>query len=308
MGVLCLLQEYDIDLDNSIAPYLRRWTIPQIEYNAEDITFRDLLGHTGGLNVYGFDGFESEGPLPDIIAQLEGKTESNSALRIVSQPGEYRRYSGGGYLLLQLLMEDISGMDFREFMKVKVFDPLKMTCSGYTPNEMSNVSGEYNYRGSLIPSNSYQAWSAAGLYTCGADLTKFLSLMIHTKTDSLWSPIIADAIMPLNQNPNYGLSFTLEEIDEIKFVGHGGNNTGWNAQIYWAPEVEKAMYFIGNASSSAQLEIDLSCVWKSWVAKQSLESVCRESIGLIKNLKTANTVWAKSAIKPGGYRESTVEL
>ena len=63
-----------------------------------------LLSHTAGLSLGGYPGFTLERPLPDTLASLRGATNGSGSVQRDSAPGAFR-YSGGGYTLLQHLLE-----------------------------------------------------------------------------------------------------------------------------------------------------------------------------------------------------------
>ena len=89
LGILKLVQEGKLGLDDDINNYLKTWKFPYDEVSkGKKITISNLLNHTAGLSGHGFGGYEKGAILPTTIEILDGKTPSNSgAVRSVFEPG-----------------------------------------------------------------------------------------------------------------------------------------------------------------------------------------------------------------------------
>jgi hypothetical protein len=72
-GVLRLVEQGRIGLDEPVAGHLRRWCPPSSPFQADGITVRRLLSHTAGLSVHGYAGQTLDRPLPPIEASLSGE-------------------------------------------------------------------------------------------------------------------------------------------------------------------------------------------------------------------------------------------
>ena len=96
-------------------------------------------------------------------------------MRVGRAPGDFD-YSGGGYALLQLLVEEVSGKPFNDYMTEAVFKPLGMTRSTYVLGEdAANVAESYNVDGSKGILYSFSALAAASLFTTADDMTHFIA-------------------------------------------------------------------------------------------------------------------------------------
>ena len=104
-GVLRLVESGRIGLDEPVLGRLRRWRLSPSPLDADGITVRRLLSHTAGLSVHGYVGLTSDRPLPSIAASLSGETGDSFPVEMLEAPGRRWLYSGGGYSLLQLLVE-----------------------------------------------------------------------------------------------------------------------------------------------------------------------------------------------------------
>ena len=73
-GILTLVQQGKVNLDEDVNKYLKRWKIKHNQnYKETDkITLRQILSHSAGLSVHGFPGYEINKKLPSIIDVLNG--------------------------------------------------------------------------------------------------------------------------------------------------------------------------------------------------------------------------------------------
>jgi CubicO group peptidase (beta-lactamase class C family) len=131
---MCLADEGKLSDDEDVNQYLKRWQIPPSDAapNAK-ITLRQLASHTAGFTVPVFGGYAKGDPVPDTLSILNGETPANSpAVRLAWPPGEMARYSGGGFTIMQLMMEDITGEPFAELMRRLVLGPTGMSRSTFS--------------------------------------------------------------------------------------------------------------------------------------------------------------------------------
>jgi CubicO group peptidase (beta-lactamase class C family) len=117
-AILLLIEDRKLSLTDSV----RKW-LPSLPEIAAPITIRHLLTHTSGLIDY-------EDVIPetmthqlhdaDVLTLLEGQS------KLYFEPGSSYRYSNSGYALLALIVERASGLAFAQFLKARIFEPLKM--------------------------------------------------------------------------------------------------------------------------------------------------------------------------------------
>src|ERR1017187_4020793 len=96
------------------------------------VTLRELLTHTAGMTVHGFPGYAFDSALPTLVQVLNGEKPANTpAILVDTIPGTNWRYSGGGFVVTQLLLEDVTGQPFPKLMHDIVLGPMGMTRSTY---------------------------------------------------------------------------------------------------------------------------------------------------------------------------------
>ncbi len=133
IGVLKLVEDGKIDLDANVNQYLKRWKIPDNQFTAnQKVTVRELLNHTSGIGTHNGEIYDPSAPIPTLLQLLEGESPARTPpVRIEAIPGTKFAYSNGGYLVLSLLIEDVTGEPFAEYMKRTVLDPIGMKHSTF---------------------------------------------------------------------------------------------------------------------------------------------------------------------------------
>ena len=188
VGIMKLVELGKINLDTPVTKYLTRWQLPQSEFSNEEVTVRKLLSHTAGLtDGLGYQGFKNKDSIQTIEESLtkakDADDGANGEVKVVIEPGSKWNYSGGGFTLLQLVVEETSGQTFNAFMRDSVFTPLKMTSSSYILNDtlQSRLCEFYNSDKSTASHYYYTALAATSLYTSLSDLETFFQLFLTGK-------------------------------------------------------------------------------------------------------------------------------
>lgn len=184
-GVMALVEAGKLDLDAPVGTYLTRWTLPKSRFDNAGVTPRRLLSHTGGLtDGLGYGGFEPGAPVQSLEESLTHTADvspgASGIVQVGYEPGTEWRYSGGGYAILQLLIEEVSGESFVAFMQRTVFRPLGMIRSSYDWTNVGGSSLATFYDLDAKPGTHYRfsAAAATSLYTSVSDLTRFIQAQL----------------------------------------------------------------------------------------------------------------------------------
>lgn len=185
VGVMKLVEMGKINLDTPVSHYLKRWQLPLSDFDNEQVTVRRLLSHTAGLtDGLGYNGFENRDSIQTIEASLTKAKDADTGLsgevKVGIEPNSKWKYSGGGFTLLQLLVEETSGQSFNDFMEMNVFQPLNMTSSTYILNDSINnrLCEFYNSNNTAASHFYYTSLAATSLYTSLSDLEIFFQLFL----------------------------------------------------------------------------------------------------------------------------------
>src|SRR6202008_2867755 len=180
-GMLALVQEGKLSLDEDVNQKLKSWKVPENEFTREQkVTLRRLASHTAGLTVHGFPGYEVGEKLPTLVQILNGEKPANTLpIRVDLVPGTKERYSGGGVTIEQQVMMDVTGKAFPALMKETVLDKIGMSDSSYEqplPEAWAARTPTGTYQdGKPVHGkwHVYPEMAAAGLWTTPGDLAKF---------------------------------------------------------------------------------------------------------------------------------------
>lgn len=158
-ALICVVLEQNglINLDEPISKYLKRWQIPENKFTKNTpVTWKHLLSHTAGTSQSGFTDFYGNDTIPTIVQSLKGELLPNydKEIEILFEPGTDSQYSGGGFVIVQLALEDYLKKPMFEIAKTYLFDPLGLeNTSMVQPNEigfLTNVAKVHNSDGSVI--------------------------------------------------------------------------------------------------------------------------------------------------------------
>jgi CubicO group peptidase (beta-lactamase class C family) len=180
MGVLKLVEQGKLDPESDINNYLKSWKFPYDSLSKnKKINTLNLLSHTAGLTIHGFPGYERSDTLPLVSQILDGERPANTkAVRSMFEPGKQLEYSGGGTTITQLMVTDITGREYAEFMQNEVLKPLGMNNSSFNqpPGDTNNLATGYYGNGKPVNGkyHVYPEQAAAGLWTTPSDLAKYI--------------------------------------------------------------------------------------------------------------------------------------
>jgi len=262
LAALKLVDEQQVELDSDVNQYLSDWKIEENSFTAkEKVTLRRLLNHTAGMTVHGFPGYKNTDGYPSISQVLNG--EGNTKKVIVDQvPGTAWRYSGGGYTVMEKVVEDISGLPLEVYMEKNIFKPLKMKHSTYLqplpPSyHKSNISAAYNRNGQIVEGlyHNYPEQAAAGLWTTPTDLAKYclaVQEIINGKSNGILSNNIIKEMITKGEN-EWGLGPGLEGDGEMLLFKHGGKNEGFTNDMLAFAYKGDAVIVMTNADNGGAL-------------------------------------------------------
>ena len=239
--MLHLVQEGKLGLDADVNQYLKTWQVPSNSLTqSAPVTLRELLSHTAGVTVHGFPGYAAGQPIPSLVDILNGIPPANSPpIRVDSVPGRTWRYSGGGYVIVEQLLEDVTGEPFAALMHDQVLRPLGMSRSTYDQPLPSRLLGQvaipYRADGSPVAGGPhvYPEQSAAGLWTTPSDLAHFalgVAEDLAGRTSRVVSAATVRTMLTRVLN-DWGLGLAVGGATNRKFFTHGGADEGYQCVL-----------------------------------------------------------------------------
>jgi CubicO group peptidase (beta-lactamase class C family) len=280
-GVMTLVESGRIDLDAPVSTYLTRWTLPPSEFDNEGVTVRRLLSHTAGLtDGLGYGGFAPGTDIQTLEQSLTRASDASpgrdGAVKVGAEPGSAWRYSGGGYTLLQLIIEEVSGESFDVYMQRAVLQPLGMTRSTFVLRDGAGetVAEFFDTDGSLATHYQFTAQAAASLYTSAADLTRFIQA--HLAGPNGEEPgrdvLRPETLTEMRQPHGYQFGAEIWGLGVILYapnnsgsyiIGHDGDNApAINTATRFDPESGDGIIVL--ATGNPRLATNLAGEWVFW--------------------------------------------
>jgi CubicO group peptidase (beta-lactamase class C family) len=268
MAALRLVQDGALDLDADVNEALRSWQIPENEHTQQHkVTLRGLLSHTAGLTVYGFRGYPAGQDLPTIQQILDGQPPANSdPVRVFQEPGAGQSYSGGGYTVMQQLLEDVTGQPFADLMQALVFDKLGMANSAFEqPLPQAHAAWAataHRRNGDPVPSrwHTYPELAAAGLWTTPSDLARFVVEILKSyagESNAVLSVEMTRQMLTPPPDGWYGFGFYLIETEGRMRFQHPGWNEGYHAFLGGDVSTGQGVAWMSNGENGILLGLEM---------------------------------------------------
>ena len=273
-GVMTLVEEGMIELDMPVATYLKSWSLPPSEISVDTLTVRQLLSHTGGMPLGNFGArYPPEGPV------LALRDSLSKEARPIQQPGLSFSYSNTGYNLLELLIEDVSGMPFSDYMAREILTPLGMMNSSFewSPEINDRIPTAYGLKEEPVPLYIYPGRGAGGLFATVEDIARFIQAGMaegYRSEHKVLSPASIELISTPQAKPGglmayvsdaYGFGVFLEELQAGRHaVWNGGQGSGWMAHFYAVPDAGDAIVILVNSQRAWPLFAEVMREWSKW--------------------------------------------
>lgn len=243
MAAVRLAQEGRFSLDDDINGLLKSWKVPDAPWSkAQPVTPRALLSHSSGADDgFGFPGYDPTVPRPTPLQVIAGQSPSTTGPVLFARPPyQAFKYSGGGTIIMQQALMDVTGVPFAELMQSQILGPLGMTNSSYDQPPPASVHGRlaraHGGRGQAMGAawHVYPEQEAAGLWTTPSDLARFAieiqKAIRGPKGDVLSQSAAREMLAPVGTGP-YAVGFGVEKRGEGWYFGHGGSNWGFRCNL-----------------------------------------------------------------------------
>ena len=227
LAALKLFENGSLELNKDVNDYLKDWQIPENKFTeTEKVTLEKLLTHTAGITVHGFPGYKQTDKFPDIIEVLNGNGNTEK-ITVDTIPGSIWRYSGGGYTIMEKVVEDVSGTSLDKYMAQNILLPIGMKNSTFkqpiSKALQTNNSGAYNSNDELVKGlwHNYPEQAAAGLWTTPSELALYcieIQDIIQGKTDGILSKKTVEMMLTKHKNA-WGLGPSLGKKNESLIFG-----------------------------------------------------------------------------------------
>ncbi len=226
VAALRLVQRGALDLDRNVNDDLTGWKVPDSPLTQNHpVTLRGLLSMTAGIGVPGYLGYAPGMPLPSLAQILDGAPNS-PAVRVEKVPGTGYAYSGGGFEIVQALIESKTKQNFQRAMKDLLLRPAAMTDSFFlqppAPEVAARAAAGHYADGKELPGGwrVVPELAAGGLWSSAADLGKLLVALVRSyrgQRGALLDAALAHTMMTVQNGGPYGSAARLPAPGQASF-------------------------------------------------------------------------------------------
>lgn len=256
-AVLTLVEKGKLDLDKPLLDYipvayfeenfLKR---PVDDERLRRLTARMVLSHSTGFPNW---------------------RQDEKSLKLNFDPGAHFSYSGEGFVLLQKVIEHLTGKPIQEFVNERVFTPLHMPASSYVWRESytAEITAAHGPFGKIEERDKMMEGNAAySMYTTAKDYGSFLAAMLNQR--GLQKKTFAEMLKPQVQLPVHWGDFS--GLTEGLYWGHGwglqrtksgdafwhwGDNGPFKCYVVGYPQQKRGLVFFTNSATGLDLATEL---------------------------------------------------
>lgn len=278
-GVMHLVEEGRVDLDAPVSTYLSRWQLPDGPFDEHQVTVRRLLSHTAGLgDGLGYQGFATEAEVQSIEASLtsagDASPNADGRVRVTAEPGRGWDYSGGGYTLLQLVVEEVTGQSFADYMQQEVFAPMGLRDTTFVFDEAAarDLAQNFDAAGAEQPFRRYTALAATSLFTSAADMARFVMAQSPNPQQTGRQLLSRDTRAAMREPHGSELGADIWGLGTMLYaangqgdfvIGHDGNNEpAINSAVRLNPDTGDGIVIL--TTGNALLATELAGEWVFW--------------------------------------------
>ena len=238
VAIMQLVDKDLISLEDDLTDYL------EFETGGRKVTIRQLLNHTSGIKGYT--------ELPSVEDYIYYEYPRDTLLRIVEQeefdfePGSAMIYNNTAFFMLGLIIEEVTGMSYEDYLAENVFLVAGMTDSYYCDERVVRKNKAYGYdtgrEGKLLKAGYLDhtwPYAAGSLCSTVEDLLNWNQSLHNTET-VLNKESYEELIKPSKLNDGtelrYAKGLGVSEYKGIKIIEHGGGINGFLSDARYFPD------------------------------------------------------------------------
>jgi CubicO group peptidase (beta-lactamase class C family) len=166
MAIMLLVEDGKVDLDQPIRQY-----IPDVPTEWAPLTIRQLISHTAGIS--------EDYPSWRVKQSRDLLKLGNPKLDF--PPGEAWSYSNTGFRLAGLVIEQVSGQSYTDFMRDRIFTPLNMNQTQAKMAPVPNLATGYRWQRrqyAVVPVKYDRSYASGNIISTAADMTKWVQAVM----------------------------------------------------------------------------------------------------------------------------------
>ncbi|MGZ3196494.1 MAG: serine hydrolase [Croceibacterium sp.] len=246
-----LVERGKIGLDDPLSKYL-----PDFDTGGRTVTIRQLLNHASGIPNYTEQaGFRAVSGKPELTRQDILKVVSG--VKFDFEPGTGWHYSNTNYFLLGLIVENVSGRSYADFLAQEFFKPLGLTRSRYDTGEGAVADRAQGYsfdpatgaRRIADPLNMVGPFAAGALASTAGDLLRWQIALTNGRAVSpaSFQQMVNSKVNIGQGDAAYGFGLMNDRIGGMRRIWHNGGINGFNSVLTWWPDLGLRTAVISNS-------------------------------------------------------------
>jgi CubicO group peptidase (beta-lactamase class C family) len=252
LAVAQLVEQGRLAYSDSIAPFFPDFPDPGF---ARRVTVGNLLSHTSGVSEFWTAEYEAHWQEIRTVAQmLPWVYRAGTDF----EPGTRFGYSNSNFILAGLIVEQVAGVDYFDYIRDHIYRPLGMVRSdtylrdGSVPDLATPLSRDGNggWREAVL---GLRGSSAGGGYSTARDMLRFARGLVSGKLVSPQSleALTTSKVAGLEPDIDYGYGFELSRQGGVRSFGHGGIARGTNFAFEYFPDLDVAVVLFSNQDNGA---------------------------------------------------------
>ena len=265
LAALRMRQQGLIDLDADVETYLSSWRLPAgHQTTAHPVTLRNLLTHTAGITPGGYGGYAQGLPLPTDPQTVAAVAPANSRkVEVLEAPGTSLKYSGGGYTVTEIALQDRLQQPFEQIMRTWLTVPVGMKQADFTQPLPATSHGHtargHGVDGSVVAGgwHNHPEQAAAGLWATASDLAALL-IELRKGWQGTSTVFTQDSIRELLADPigGHAYGFRLIGDGEKVFLTHYGGTVGYRAGMTLNLTTGNGAVYLTNSDNGSDLGLE----------------------------------------------------
>ena len=262
-ALMQLVEQGKVKLDEDVNTYVTQFKVPDT-YPGQPITVRNLFTHTEGFedNSLGWLIVDKA----ERVETLDGGLANHIPKRVHPpttdfNTGDNSSYSNWGAALAGLIVQDVSGMPFDDYIEENIFAPLDMKDSTFrqpVPAALAGqLAGGYEIENGVTKRKDFEfvnIWPAGSMSVSATDMGKFMIAHLNGGPPLL-KPETAALMHARNMSPSpylngTGFGFYENWINGRRLICHAGDLQYFHSDLCLLPEEKVGIFVSYNAAAT----------------------------------------------------------
>lgn len=257
LAIIMLVEQGKCSLDDNMLCYL-----PDYPVKEHKVTIEQLLNHTSGIKS--MTDIEKFWEMSQHDLSRQEMVELFGSEPVDFLPGEKFWYNNSGYYLLGMIIENISGLSYADFLRKNVWEHLEMFDTHYLGSAkcVNYLATGYDLKENefvdAAPLGMENPFAGGALGSNVVDLLKWQSALQHYQliSASSYQKMVRAGILNDGKRTTYGFGFFLSNLDGRRKIDHGGDINGFRTHLSYYPDDDLSVVVLCNLGSAPRAQLE----------------------------------------------------